>query len=309
MSPWDPRSPRGAGRSWNPPGDARPGGMLWQPGQPVFWIAAACLAGCLPLQLIALVGQAGSPAAAAIGALMGTAQAVLLWWIARTLPRERTQPAPLRAGAFAWGFAVVPVLAVFAGARYAAALRELGLQSLSAAIGAPLVEDALRLAGVLGALTLASRRRITAMDGAVYGLLVGAGFEVAENLSYVLGEDDLLGTMRIALLRIGVGFGLHALWTAIAGAALAACLSRKQAGRGGRWAILVPGILAPMMLHALWDAPALSIAPGAQLAALALVYAASLALFALAAIAGRRAEAAEPREPSERFGRSPDGSP
>ena len=65
------------------------------------------------------------------------------------------------------------------------------------------------------------------------------------------------------------------------GAALSYCLARRRTGRGARWWLLALAILIPMLLHASWDAPALSIDPSSKLALLTAVYATTLALFAV----------------------------
>ena len=44
-------------------------------------------------------------------------------------------------------------------------------------------------------------------------------------------------TLGVGLERTVVGFGLHALWTTVGGAALAYCLARKRLGLSGRWLV------------------------------------------------------------------------
>ncbi|MFV0432892.1 MAG: PrsW family glutamic-type intramembrane protease [Leucobacter sp.] len=264
--------------------------IAWQPAQPAFWVMLVCLLCCAPLQLLAFADQGLSVETVGFVALVGASQLAIFWLLARALSRGRSRPIALRLLALAWGFAVVPVIALLANSHYFGALNSLGLRSLAASIAAPLDEDLLRLVGVLGVLILAARDRISAVDGVVYGLLVGAGFEVAENLIYVLDAEGLDSAMRIALIRFGIGFGLHALWTGIAGAALSACLGRRQRGGRGGWWLILPGIGVPMLLHALWDAPALSVDPRAKVAVLVAVYAVTLACFIATVVLARRSE-------------------
>ena len=256
---------------------------------PVRWIIAVCLLVCAPLQLRALGAEAPSPPVLGIGLLAAALQTALLWTAASLLLGGRRRPRSLRLTALAWGAFVVPAIAAFANTRAFGLLNELGLHSFAASIAAPINEDALRFAGTLGVLSLAaSRGRLAVSDGAVYGFLVGAGFEAAENLAFVLAASDGPQALQTALVRTGLGFGLHALWTALTGMVLAYCSSRAQAGLPARWGLLVPGLALPMLLHALWDAPSLSIAPGTTFLVLGAVYAVSLALCAAGALWARR---------------------
>lgn len=288
--------------------------VVWQPGQPAFWVFFACLLACAPLQLIALAEQRAQPAILGIALLMAVTQGAIFWLLGRRLLRGfrggvgggdglavgrraetggpggsggASRSASLRLAALAWGLAVVPVIGAYANGRHFNNLSSLGLHSFAASIAAPIDEDTLRFVGVLGALILASRARITVLDGLILGFLVGAGFEIAENLACVLDAEDLTDGVQVALIRSSLGFGLHALWTGIAGAALAGCLARAQAGISRRWRLLLPGFLIPMLLHALWDAPGLSVDPRATVAVLISVYAASLVLFAWVAFRAR----------------------
>lgn len=256
---------------------------------PVRWIIAVCLLVCAPLQLLALGAEAPSPPVLGIGLLAAALQTALLWLAVSLLLGGRRRSRSLRLAALAWGAFVVPAIATFANTRAFGLLNELGLHSFAASIAAPINEDALRFAGTLGVLSLvASRGRLTVTDGAVYGFLVGAGFEAAENLAFVLAASDGPEALQTALVRTGLGFGLHALWTALTGMVLAYCSSRAQAGLPARWGLLIPGLALPMLLHALWDAPSLSVAPVATFVVLAAVYAVSLALCTAGAVWARR---------------------
>jgi RsiW-degrading membrane proteinase PrsW (M82 family) len=264
--------------------------ILWQPAQPVFWVTAALILVFGVSMAVEVASGVSAPSALLAAVLLGAVQAVLLWLIVRAMPRFRRQPRSLRIVAVVWGATVVPGVAIIANSAYGDSLWSFGLKSLTAALTAPVNEDAMRLLGVLVVLSLAGVRRITVMDGAVYGFLVGAGFEVLENLLYALRGEDLLGTLSTGVARLVVGFGLHALWTTAAGAGLAYCLSRKQQGVGGRWWVLILMMLAPMLLHAAWDAPGISVLPGVRYLVFGLIYLVTLALFFGAVAWGRRSE-------------------
>lgn len=263
---------------------------LWQPRHPVFWLAAVLVLVFGALTVVELASAVDEPLAALAAVVLCGAQVVVLWLIVRAMPRFHRQSASLMLLAVVWGGTVAPGVAMLAGPGAQDLLWSFGLESVSASLRAPVNEDLMRLLGVLAVLALASRRTLTVMDGAVYGFIVGAGFEVVENLLYALRGDSFGETMSVGIMRLLVGFGLHALWTTVAGAGLAYCLSRRQQGVSSRWWVLVPAVLAPMLLHAGWDAPSPSVFPFIKLLLLALLYALTIALFLGSVRWGRRDE-------------------
>lgn len=263
---------------------------IWQPRQPAFWLLLILIVAGAFLTVIELAFSASSLSAAAAAGVLIAIQATLLALIARAMPRFRRQSGSLRLAALLWGLAVVPAVAIIANSTANLSVEALGFASFSASLTAPINEDLLRILGVLIILSLAQTRRLTVMDGAVYGFIVGAGFELVENLLYALRGDDFLATLSVGFTRLFVGFGLHALWTTLAGAALAYCLSRRQLGASARWWVLVPAITIPMLLHAGWDAPDFSIFAIFKLLSLFGLYALSVASFFYGTRWGRRSE-------------------
>ena len=273
---------------------------VWQPRQPVFWLFLALLAVSIfltALQLAALFSGAQGLLAALV---LGGMQMVLLALIARALPKvKRRQPASLRLVALAWGGLVACSFAAQANTAAAELYDKIGLTSFAASLSAPINEDLLRLLGVLMVLSLAqSQGRLTVMDGVVYGFLVGAGFEIVENLFYALHSTDFSATVSTGIMRLLVGFGLHALWTTVSGAALAYCLSRRQIGLSARWWVIVPCTLVPMLLHAAWDAPSFSMFTVLTFGPLIVYYGLTVLVFLLAVRWGRRSDAALAAEPA-----------
>lgn len=254
---------------------------VWQPREPAFWIMSSALLICLPLSIQTMIVQDPELLLAGLGALVLIIQGLILWLLASWTLRARAQPRSLRLAAVSWGFVVAPVIAAFANSKWFEILSGHGLHSFAAAISAPVNEDLLRFAGILGILAIATRSHHPTMrDGICYGFLVGAGFEISENLLFVLGADDLHSGIQLALIRTGLGFGLHALWSGIQGGLLVAALRwfRSQPLTGS--VILATGLVLPMLLHSAWDGPSLVLDYRWVLALLTTVYLVGIGMLA-----------------------------
>ena len=250
---------------------------IWQPQEPTLWILFGALLACLPLSAQTIVAQSPELRLAGLGVLLVLVQGTLLWLLASWLLRANRLPRSLRLAAMSWGFVVAPVIAAFANTKWFEILTGHALHSFAAAITAPFDEDLLRFAGILAILTIALRtRRPTTLNGIGYGFLVGAGFEISENLLFVLSADDLQSGTHIALIRTGLGFGLHAMWSGIQGALLVVGLTFLRLRSVSGLALLAAGLAFPMVLHSLWDAPALTLDYRWTLASLAMIYVVSI---------------------------------
>lgn len=111
---------------------------------------------------------------------------------------------------------------------------------------APVLEELLKLSFVIYAIR---RTRVGfPVDAAIVGFAVGAGFALVEN-AYYLAAVSSPGV----LLWLVRGFGsaiLHGAATAIA-AIVSQSLAARRSGQG--WRVFVPGALAAMALHAVYN--------------------------------------------------------
>lgn len=121
---------------------------------------------------------------------------------------------------------------------------------------APFVEESLKAGGVLVVLRCFGGA-VTAIRGFAVGLAVGAAFEVYENVLYILVPDttpeagaEAAEALHTAILRVVVGFGLHAVTTALVGAAIGYTISRT--GRALSQLSLA-ALAGAIVIHFVWD--------------------------------------------------------
>lgn len=211
---------------------------LWWTGSLLVALTALSLG---PAQLMVCV------ALASLSLLVTVAGA---WWMMTPLPHWPGQ----LAGALAVGGVVVAVaLEALTGSAQLAG-RGASAEMFDAAVVAPVVEEAVKLTCALWLLRRGVLRGVSALDGAVAGVLVGAGFAFTENVFYYglalsSGPYELLATFTG---RGVMSFWAHPLFT---GAAVALCVRagahRRDVRR--RWAALLCALAVGVALHAAWN--------------------------------------------------------
>ncbi len=181
-------------------------------------------------------------------------------WVALVLRVDRRQHAPARLvmGAVLWGAVVAPSVAAAANGAlrlwFTSAAGAAQGTSLAATLGAPLVEEGAK-AVALAVLVLAWRDDLRdAIDGIVYGALIGIGFTLAENLYYfaiaaVTGGEA--GLAESVYLRAALGGVLHPTFTATIGAGIG--WGRAAPAGAMRWAAPLLGFALAVLQHAAWN--------------------------------------------------------
>jgi RsiW-degrading membrane proteinase PrsW (M82 family) len=201
--------------------------------------------------------------------LVGAMAAVLpvLPVVAAFLWVDRWEPEPPRLllAAFLWG-AGISVLGAAIVNDTATAFGEqvLGVGSgdlAGAVISAPVVEEALKGAFLVGLLWLRRIEFDGVVDGIVYAGLVATGFAFTENILYfgrafaiggLVGDGG--GVAIVFLMRGVLAPFAHPLFTAMTGIAVGLAVRRRNQAR---WAPLpVMGYLGAVGLHSLWNASA-----------------------------------------------------
>lgn len=161
----------------------------------------------------------------------------------------------------------------------------LAAQTLTITALAPVVEELLKGAAVLAVLWRHRPELTGVVDGLLYSAMVGFGFAISENVVHYLVA---LATPEEAFTATVIARGLlspfaHPLFTAMFGMGLAITAA------SARWRILpaAVGLVGAVVLHALWNASALS-GPGFVLVYLGVYVPLFIAVLVVAVRATRR---------------------
>ncbi len=214
--------------------------------------------------------------------------AVVLW-----MDRLEPEPRGMLALAFGWGAGIAALTALIVNTADLVYVTQprLGASAgeyVAATFGAPVVEESLKGAVLIGLLRWRRTELDGPADGVIYAAMVGLGFAMIENVGYYVnalvsperGGIALLGYTFV--LRGVVSPFLHPIFTAMTGLGVAYAANRR---RGGSWAVAL-GLLAAMTLHGTWNG--LSLFGTAGLAAGYLIMAGVLVGLIVVLVADRR---------------------
>jgi RsiW-degrading membrane proteinase PrsW (M82 family) len=229
------------------------------PGRPpiglILGLTISSLCALLVLGVTAVFGGPGFE----IGLLLAILPVPLL--VSLVLWLDRLEPEPPRdlALAFLWGAGVAVLGALV--------LNTLGMiyvtvpifgeakgHFVSAALGAPVVEESLKGAVLFGLLWFRRDEIDGFVDGIVYAALVAIGFAMMENVTYYMrayeegGAAQLQGVFILRGIFSPLG---HPLFTSMTGLGVAYAATHRG---GGRITAPIAGLLAAMTLHGLWNA-------------------------------------------------------
>lgn len=265
-------------------------------------MAGALLAGALLAHAaLRAIGARTGPVETALGLLAALLPAPIYVLAVLWLDRLEPEPPAMLLWCLGWG----------ATAAYGMALwMESAMDALTAGAPAswwgalpgpvswgPLIEETMKLAGLLP-LVLWWRREIDSrLDGAVYGAMCGVGFGVAENVLYyalTLHDPAREGAAATFLARGAFAPLTHGFFSAVAGTGLwMACRARRPLFRQ----LAAPaGLAAAVTLHAAWNLAAVSERWAARALVLFVVVYPSVRYAVLAAMSSLREEAAFLRE-------------
>ncbi len=192
---------------------------------------------------------------------VGPVVAAFLW-----MDRWEPEPARLLWLAFGWGACVATVTALLIN-NTAEVVGDLLLgngqgDKISALVSAPLFEEAVKGAFVLGIFLFLRNEFDGVVDGIVYAGFVAAGFAFTENIYYFgrafdeygFGDSSSPGVIAAFILRGVLAPFTHPLFTAMIGIGIGIA-ARSSSGKIRVVAPLL-GYLAAVVLHALWNGAA-----------------------------------------------------
>lgn len=233
----------------------------------VFWsmvaLSAYGLVHITPLlSRTALVYPTAGMLAALLWAAYGLVLAVVIYKLELF---ERRSPLTMF-GAFVWGAVVVSGIGVIAAPAAHELVAKLLPESLAAdwtaAFAAPLVEEPLKMLGVVALALIPGARINSAVDGLFFGLIVGLGFEVTESFMYTTAastsDAGSLSLVVLTFLLRGVVGGLwnHPTFTAITGAGVGYFFG-SAASLAKRTLVMVGSLIGAIILHGIFDSPIL----------------------------------------------------
>lgn len=173
----------------------------------------------------------------------------LVWW----LDRYEKEPLGLAAAAFLWG--AVPGILLSLGAELLLDLplvvlgEGLAYEMISSSVVAPVVEEGVKAAALLGLLFFWRHEFDNVLDGIIYGALVGFGFAMVEDVFYAIANLQESSWGLILLMR-SMLFGLnHSFFTALTGIGLGIARLARESWQ--RWLAPLLGLGAAITFHAI----------------------------------------------------------
>jgi protease PrsW len=227
---------------------------------------------------LALLGQrlTGTPAsrtALTTATLLFSAHGFLLFGVLRGLDFPTPRPALTIAAALGWGGLVATSLALSIETWLDDVLTALAPPGFATTwgdtVGVAVTEEAFKLLGVVAIMLLAPRRFSRVTDGLVYGALVGLGFEEIENVVYAVqavatgdGYNTVVPVVNQFLARgIVSGWGLHILWTAVAGAGIGWLYLHRDTSWARRTVVAALAFSTAVTCHAVWNSSRADVGP------------------------------------------------
>ena len=171
--------------------------------------------------------------------------------------------------AMAWGAIAATSLAALANEGWTMALSRMTGPDVAAvwvaAVTAPWVEEALKLAGVVLIILMMRDRVSDLMDGFVLGAMCGLGFSIVEDVFYFMAVfgGEPAGVLQGFFVRV-VANGLygHLLYTGLGGMGVAYFATRRgRRSQARRVAVASSFIFLGVFAHFLWNTPWLDLFP------------------------------------------------
>jgi protease PrsW len=206
----------------------------------------------------------------AVGALFAFLPLLVYLWIPRILDRFDPEPWWCLLLALLWGAVAAAGISALVNTQASELTSQLmgggqrgqhAGEIVAACVSAPLVEELLKGAFVLGMFLFLRREFDGIVDGIIYGTFVALGFAAVENVVYYARADlaETLSNREGALSAAFVMRGIlspwgHPLYTSMTGIGVG--LAREASKSWIKWLAPVLGYLFAAILHAIWNGAA-----------------------------------------------------
>lgn len=204
-----------------------------------------------------LVGGASGPGQVVVAVALAVVPFVGILLLLRWIDAWEPEPRGLLLVALAWGAGVATAVAATGNSLVHVALApEVGderASALTAVLSAPVTEEVMKGLGLIVIVLIGRGQLGGPVDGVVYSLAIGGGFAAVENIQYFLTYFD---SVTAVFIQRGIMTPLvHPVFTVCTGLAVGIAVRSR---RPGRWLVVLPGLLAAIALHALWNFTAVS---------------------------------------------------
>jgi RsiW-degrading membrane proteinase PrsW (M82 family) len=225
----------------------------------VLGIGALLFMGLLGLIFLALIGALSTGLVGLlVGIVLGTLPVPFYLALALWLDRYEKEPVWMLAGTFIWGATVAvffsfifnTINGMIFGSLFGAAAGDI----LGGIVSAPIVEEGSKGLALFILYWWKKDEFDGVVDGVIYAAMVGLGFAMAENFLYygrTFVEGGIQGSLFVFVLRGLISPFAHPLFTSMTGIGLG--LARQSSNAFVKFAAPIAGLLAAMMLHALWN--------------------------------------------------------
>jgi RsiW-degrading membrane proteinase PrsW (M82 family) len=210
-----------------------------------------------------------SPAGWGLSWVLLALYALPVFLLVYVLDLYEREPLSLLIGAFLWGAVAATTLAAYANEGWGLVVARLGgpefASRWTAALTAPLVEEILKVAGIVLLALIAPDEFDDILDGFVYGALCGLGFAVVEDVLYFVAvfggtPGGVLAGFWVRVVSSGL-YG-HVLYTGLSGMGVAYFVARRGEVPLGRRLAAALGLFAVGVAgHFLWNSPFLDVFP------------------------------------------------
>ncbi len=242
-------------------------GTFVRPRQPAFWLFVILLFVGGDTSVGIQLTMAQLPSAFVMSWVLVLLYAIPVAFLVYHLDLFEREPLALLVAALMWGGVVATGLAVYANDAWISVVGKVAPDvalDWGAAIVAPPVEETLKLMGVVLIFLIVPEEFDGALDGFVYGAMVGLGFTVVEDTMYFLmpalssGLDQTGPVFDTFFIRV-IGGGLygHVMFAGLTGMGFAYFVT-SRAGMGRRIVGFGGCVVAALAAHAFWDSPLLN---------------------------------------------------